>query len=365
MGAFSSGNQPAKKKKSAKEGKLIAQGRRTSKNERRSSKIVRLAVLHGKAIHHDGIKECDTEKYELACEEMQVSVNEEEVEVEQKLTMEEKETMGFLVVTQEELRIAVKVCYVIEFNEPDESDWPKLISQLSTRFGMHYNTVKQLFTSCHDGQTSPEKQMKGAGRKHKLDRNNAGLIAGAAALNGSTSPNMATEICNAVNELNFPDKLKTDYSVCRNTFMATLKAYTDFECRAVLRRKTGKKDPGCDWAVARKTIAQQMLEQKKMGEQLDSNAISYVQAFRSNAPPPIFPNAILFLDENHSVASLGGVGHEGSFASRQYFVSVDRMTGALKKRIPFSVPSVQVALRPIAFNKMSSASLKRLLGALY
>ena len=129
MGVFSSVNHPAKaKKNSAAQGRLIVQGRRTSKNECHFFKIVKLALLHGKAIHHDGIKECDTEKYELAREEMQVAVNEENVEVQQKLTMAEKETMGLLVVTQEEMRIAVKVCFATEFNEPDETDWPNIIN---------------------------------------------------------------------------------------------------------------------------------------------------------------------------------------------------------------------------------------------
>jgi hypothetical protein len=35
------------------------------------------------------------------------------------------------------------------------------------------------------------------------------------------------------------------------------------------------------------------------------------------------------LDKNHTVASFGGVGHDGSFLTKQYFVYVDRITGAL------------------------------------
>ena len=50
--------------------------------------------------------------------------------------------------------------------------------------------------------------MKGAGWKFKLDPDNPGLIAGASALNGSTSPKMATEICNAVNQLKFPEEFE-------------------------------------------------------------------------------------------------------------------------------------------------------------
>ena len=99
--------------------------------------------------------------------------------------------------------------------------------------------------------------MKGAGQKCKLEPDNPGLIAGAAALNGSTSPKMATEICNAVNQIKFPEKFEEKYKICRNTFMNTLETYTDYDCRAVLRRKTGKKDPSSDWAVARRTFAAQ------------------------------------------------------------------------------------------------------------
>ena len=76
--------------------------------------------------------------------------------------------------------------------------------------------------------------MKGAGWKCKLEPDNPGLITGAAALNGSTSPKMATEICNAVNQIKFPEKVEEKYKICRNTFMNTLATYTDFESHAIL-----------------------------------------------------------------------------------------------------------------------------------
>jgi hypothetical protein len=66
MGVFSSGNQLAKaKKKPVVQGRSRVQGR-TSKSERHFLEVTKhaLQVLHGKAIHHDGIKEYDTEKYE-------------------------------------------------------------------------------------------------------------------------------------------------------------------------------------------------------------------------------------------------------------------------------------------------------------
>jgi hypothetical protein len=52
----------------------------------------------------------------------------------------------------------------------------------------------------------------------------------------------------------------------------------------------------------------------------------------SDAPPSLFQDAILYLDENHTVASLGGAGQDGSFSRKQYFVSVDKDTGWLKKK---------------------------------
>jgi hypothetical protein len=161
-----------------------------------------------------------------------------------------------------------------------------------------------------------------------------GLVADAAALNGSASPNMATEICNAVNQLKFPNDFETKYKICHNTFMLTLAMYTDFESKAVLRWKTGKKDKDSEWAIARKTIAQQMLEQIETANKIDSGELTLHNVFENvhtnEVPPPIFPDAILHLDENHIVASLGGVGQDGSFSRRQYFVSVDKNTGQLK-----------------------------------
>jgi hypothetical protein len=129
------------------------------------------------------------------------------------------------------------------------------------------------------------------------------LIAGAAALNGSASPKMVTEICNAVNKAAFPENFESSYKVCRNTFMSTLQAYTDFESIAILRRKTGSKDPTSKWAVARLTIASQMLEQIEVGKQVDNGEMSLSQAFeeveKNDVPPPIFPDAIIYCDENH------------------------------------------------------------------
>jgi hypothetical protein len=79
-----------------------------------------------------------------------------------------------------------------------------------------------------------------------------------------------------------------------------------------------------------------MLHQIAMGKSVDNGVLSLHDAFEkvenNDSPPPIFPDAVLFLDENHTVASLGGSGHDASCSRRQYFVSVDKNTGALKKK---------------------------------
>jgi len=46
-----------------------------------------------------------------------------------------------------------------------------------------------------------------------------------------------------------------------------------------------------------------------------------------NLPPPMFSDAIVYCDENHCIASIGGAGHEGSFSRRQYRIAVDQKTG--------------------------------------
>ena len=122
--------------------------------------------------------------------------------------------MGLLVVTQEEKKIAIKVWYITEFDEPDESEWPRIITELSKHFGLHLETIKKSFTVCHNGEGVKEKWMKGAGQKLKLVLDDPRLIAGAVALNGSTLPKKATDICNAVNQLKFPEEFEEKYSIC-------------------------------------------------------------------------------------------------------------------------------------------------------
>jgi hypothetical protein len=98
----------------------------------------------------------------------------------------------------------------------------------------------------------------------------------------------------------------------------------------------GSKDPTSKWAIARLTIALQMLDQLKLGKQVDNGQTSLAQAFekveKNSMPPPIFPNAVIHCDENHCISSIGSAGHDGSFGRVQHCVAVDPKTGKLLRK---------------------------------
>ena len=177
---FSSMNQPvAKAKKSNVSGKHLL-------TTKKSCLLSKLAFAVKSAKIKENVSKHNNDDH--------TDANNNHVKVEPMLTMEEKRAMGLLVVTQDEKRVAVKVCYITEFDEPDESEWPTIITILSKLFCLHPQTIRKVFTACCNGKEDAEKQMKGAGRKFKLEPDNPGLIVGAAALNGLTSLKMATEI---------------------------------------------------------------------------------------------------------------------------------------------------------------------------
>ena len=79
-----------------------------------------------------------------------------------KLSIEERKGLGMLFATHEEVRIAIKVSYIIEYNEPAESDWASIANDLHARWGIHKKTVKNVFKRMRDGDQNAEKQGKGA-----------------------------------------------------------------------------------------------------------------------------------------------------------------------------------------------------------
>jgi hypothetical protein len=135
------------------------------------------------------------------------------------LTMTQRVQAGFLVVTQLEVRIAINVAYIHEFDEPPTEEWLNIVSILNARLGVSQNTIRRIFKRCCDGEPSPETVQAGRGRHRKLARNNPGIKAGAAALNNLVPPVMASFICNAVNEKKFPGN--ETKQVCRNTRIGT------------------------------------------------------------------------------------------------------------------------------------------------
>ena len=126
--------------------------------EQKDVKALKSAVLQGKLSFDDGKSDM---KEDLNVDQVKRDEDCIEDEVYTKMTMEERKEMGFLVMTQEETRIAVKVCYVQEYGEPDEDDWPPIIKELSTRFRVQPYTVKRVFMDCCGGKKDTEKQKRG------------------------------------------------------------------------------------------------------------------------------------------------------------------------------------------------------------
>jgi hypothetical protein len=105
-----------------------------------------------------------------------------------RLTIKERESLGLDLVSYEQIQVTVMVAYIREFKSLPECDWRAIVTTLKGRLGVSRKSIRQVFLKCPDGVSNPEKQMKGAGCKHWLARDNKGLITGAAALNGLGSP---------------------------------------------------------------------------------------------------------------------------------------------------------------------------------
>ena len=238
-----------------------------------------------------------------------------------RMTMKERKESGLMVIKQEWCRIYAAVAYEKRFNRPDEDDWPTFATTIAGETGMNSESVKCVWRRCRDGKEEPHKQEDGAGRSRKLPKDNKGLVAGAIALNNGASPNLATLICNEANK-------DSGVTICRNTFVDTLSAYTDVEVAATQRRKTGKKDKSSPWAKARFAITEQMQEQVKLGEAIEKGEKALADCSADN-PPPVWKDGILFVDENHAQQQIGGAGHSSSFSRLQYRVAMDPNTGTL------------------------------------
>jgi len=239
----------------------------------------------------------------------------------QRATMKEREEMGHYVVDYKQMRTYVIVAYANRWSEPDEEEWGGLARILSAEIGMNTESIKRVFRDCRDRKPNITSNKPGAGRPKKLERDNPGLIAAAIALNTGQSPAMATEVCNAQNK-------DSGVSVCKNTLLSTLADYTDTECVATLRCKTGKKDDESDWAVARHAQTDQMMEQQHLGALIDTGELEYKEC--NPDLPPIWDDGTLWVDENHIQQVLpGGTGQDSSFSRQQYRIAIDPKTGKL------------------------------------
>jgi hypothetical protein len=97
--------------------------------KRKSKKSVRMATQAERVALASMLNEDVDVRNEDVIEEVDDIIEEEE---ECKWTMEERIAMGLLVVSQEQMHVAIWVLYVAEYEEPEEDKWAAIIEELST-----------------------------------------------------------------------------------------------------------------------------------------------------------------------------------------------------------------------------------------
>ena len=226
------------------------------------------------------------------------------------------------------------IAYQERFEEPIENEWNEHVKMLQSEVGGEASTIRRVWKEAAAGNISCVTHKKGAGRPKKLDKSNEGLKAAAFALNTGVPPTLATTICNEVNERALRQQGVTDEdellasSVCRNTLMRTIKSFTDVCLTAVLRRKTGSKDPNGAWAQGRFQFASQMKEQFRLGEQINEGKIARADCADVQ---PLWMDGILQVDESHTTCTIAGQGNRGSCGNLQHRIAIDPSTGELKR----------------------------------
>jgi hypothetical protein len=120
-----------------------------------------------------------------------------------KVKLSERVSHGLLPVSEEQRRTYVYVAYVLKYKQPsDPEELVAISSEIANDVQMNTTVVHKMI--CH-AQTEAESIIKckpGSGPKFKLSLENEGLTAAALALNCGTTPRLAAEICNAVNQKN-------------------------------------------------------------------------------------------------------------------------------------------------------------------
>lgn len=77
--------------------------------------------------------------------------------------MKEREEAGMLVCNETQIRSYIVVAYTMKYNEPNVSEWPRIVKEIIEDIGAHPATIKAVFRKCRDGDPNP------AERKKELD----------------------------------------------------------------------------------------------------------------------------------------------------------------------------------------------------
>lgn len=90
----------------------------------------------------------------------------------------ERESLGLLSITQEQIRTYISVAYVLRFDEPMEDDWNDIAAALSKKLFCDRRTVLKVFERIEESllvECGVDRK-QGSGRLRKLDENNPDFL---------------------------------------------------------------------------------------------------------------------------------------------------------------------------------------------
>jgi hypothetical protein len=118
---------------------------------------------------------------------------------------------------QKQHKLYIAIAFVVQYKHPPQTEWDNCAAELAEETEMDVRSIKSIFHSMneHKNIEVAVQEREKSGRPPKLTKDNAGLVAAAAALNSGVSPQQAVYVCNAVNKKEFDKSEKNegqDYS---------------------------------------------------------------------------------------------------------------------------------------------------------
>jgi hypothetical protein len=107
-----------------------------------------------------------------------------------------------IAISQKQRKLYIATAFVLRYKHPPQLEWDDCALILARETEMDVRTIKSTFQAIdmHKNVDIALQEREKSGRPPKLTKDNAGLVAAAAALNLGVSPQQAVYVCNAVNK---------------------------------------------------------------------------------------------------------------------------------------------------------------------